>query len=297
MKFNTIKQLINLFRDNKTCHQLLASKRWADGVIICAHCKHEESYVYKDGITYKCKKCRKQFTAVTGTFMANTKLPLSDWLLAMYLILHKKGISSIQLGKDLGVTQKTAWHMLHKIRITMGNDSIEKLSGVIEIDEAFIGGSSRFKHKKKRIKYKPGRMWNDKTPVLGILQRGGKVRVMVVPDVLMINIYKNVLKNVEGGSKIMGDGFAGYRSLEKFYDVECVDHSKGWFVDGNCHTNTIEGYWSQLKKGLKSTYHQIKPTHTQKYLNEFAFKYNYRNLDSQQQIECIITNMYHPKAA
>lgn len=287
----TIRLLIQQLPDNKSVHQYLAKQRWADGVIDCTHCGNETVYVFKNGMTYKCKACRKQFSATTGTVMENTKLPLVDWILAMYLLAHKKGISSIQLAKDLGITQKSAWKMLHKIRESMVEANPHKLSGTVEIDEAFIGGASRFKHKKKRIKYKPGRMWNDKTPVLGIIQRGGSVRAMVVPDVLMINIYKHVLKNVEGGSDIMGDGFAGYRSLEKFYNVQCVDHSAGWFVDGDCHTNTIEGFWSQLKKQLKATHHFVSPKHLQKYLNEACFKYNNRNLDMQCQIEKIINNM------
>lgn len=287
----TIRLLIKELPDIKAAHQYLAKQRWAEGIIDCAHCGKEDIYIFKNGITYKCKSCKKQFTSVSGTAMQNTKLPLIDWILAIHLITHKKGISSVQLAKDLGITQKSAWRMLHKIRENMLENNPEKFTGTVEIDEAFIGGAARFKHKKKRIKYKPGRLWNDKTPVLGIIQRGGGVRAMVVPDVLMINIYKHVLKNVTGGSNIMGDGFAGYRSLECMYDVKCVDHSKGWYANGDCHTNTIEGFWSQLKKQLKSTHHWVSPKHLQKYLNEACFKYNNRKLDSECQIKQIISNM------
>lgn len=290
----TILSIIKSLPDQKACHQYIAKQRWSDGIIECAFCDNDNAYVFKDGMTYKCRKCKKQFKATTGTIMENTKLPLINWLIAIHLITYKKGISSVQLAKSIGVTQKTAWHMAHKIRESMGEDT-GKLSGTVEVDEAFIGGASRFKHKKKRIKYKPGRMWNDKTPVLGMLQRGGKVRAVVVPDVLMINIYKNVLKNVEGGSNIMGDGFRGYRALEKMYNVECIDHSRGWYVNGDCHTNTIEGFWSQLKKQLKSTHHFVSPKHLQKYLNEVVFKYNYRNFNHQEQMECLIKNMIRLK--
>lgn len=302
MKFTTLRELINAIPDNKTAHQYLAGERWHNGVIECAYCDSDEAYVYKDGITYKCKKCRKQFRATTGTMMENTKLPLIDWLIAIHLLTHKKGISSIQLAKDIGVTQKTAWIMAHKIRTHMAGNPDEMLEGTVEMDEAFVGGKSAFKHKNKRMKYNPGRSWSDKVPVFGLIQRNhvnsrgdiipSRVKAFVMGNVEMLTITKAVRQNVKIGSNLMGDGFMAYRVLEKQYNLKSVDHSKGWYVDGNCHTNTIEGFWSQMKKQLKSTHHFVSPKHLQKYVDECAFKYNFRNLDVQEQVECLIRNMY-----
>lgn len=290
LKFKSIRELVSVFKDDRTCHQFMASHRWNTGIVDCPHCSHESCYVFKDGIRYKCKKCRRVFTAITGSYMSGTKLPLTYWIEAMWYILRKKGISSVQLAKDLNITQKTAWHLLHKIRSAMGNEVFHQLEGTVEIDEAFVGGKAKFKHKAKKKKYNPGRNWHDKTAVLGMLQRGGRVRAMIVPNVQMLALKKAVYAHIKGGSTIMGDGFQGYRALVA-YDVRCVDHSLGWYVDGETHTNTIEGFWSQLKRGINATYHHVAPKHLNKYLQEFVFKYNYRKLDTQQQIERILWNM------
>ncbi|OOQ60905.1 IS1595 family transposase [Mucilaginibacter pedocola] len=292
-EFKTIIDVVTRFPNEKACHEYLASRRWSDGVISCPHegCSSERAYVFKDGIRYKCCECKKQFTAKTGTFMEASNISTMKWFVAIYLFLHKKGVSSIQLAKDVGITQKSAWFVLHRLRLALGNEEHEQLEGVVEIDETFVGGKARFKHKRKRLKHNPGRGWRDKTPVLGMLQRGGKFKAFVVPDVLMLTLKKTVYKHVKGGSDLMGDGFTGYRSLERIYNVQCVDHGRGHYVDGDVHTNTIEGAWSQFKKGICSTYHKTTPKHLQGYVNEFAFRYNYRGLSSQSQLDNVIKNM------
>lgn len=302
---NTLIKLITSLPDKKSVHQYLGAIRWPDGVVHCAFCENDTAYIYKDGIRYKCKKCRKQFTAITGTVMERTKLPLINWITASYLLMHKKGVSSVQLAKDIGITQKSAWLMLHKLRLSMAGNPDEMLEGTVEMDEAFIGGKSAFKHKKKRMKYNPGRSWSDKTPVFGLIQRNAinsrgdlipsRIKAFVMGNVEMLTITKAVRRHVKMGSNLMGDGFIAYRVLEKQYNLKSVDHSKGWFVDGNTHTNTIEGFWSQLKKQLKSTHHWVSPKHLQKYVDECVFKYNYRTLDIQKQVECLIRNMYSLK--
>jgi hypothetical protein len=292
-EFKTIIDVVTRFSTEKSCHEYLASRRWADGLMICPHndCGCEEAYIYKDGIRYKCKKCKLVYTAKTGTFMEASKLPTLKWFVALYLFLHKKGISSIQLSKDIGVQQKTAWFMLCRMRLALGNEPQEKLEGVVEIDETFVGGKAKNKHRNKRIKYQPGRGWSDKTPVLGMLQRGGKMRAVVIPNVLMLTLKKAVYPNVKGGTELMTDGFAAYRPLALVYDMKSVDHGRGYYADGDTHTNTIEGAWSQLKKTLMATYHKTTRKHLQRYLNEFTFRYNYRDLNAQQQIDCVIRNM------
>lgn len=291
MNFKTIIDLVNYFKDEKICQQYLAAKRW-NGYMECPHkCGNDSAYVFADGIRYKCTTCRKIYTAKTGTFMEGTKLPTVKWIVAMYLILHKKGISSMQLSRDLGVTQKTSWFMLQRIREALGNEKEQQLSGIIEIDETFVGGKSRFKHRNKKIKYTPGRSWKDKTAVFGMLERGGKVKAMVVPDVTMLTLRNAVREHVEKGSSIMGDGYMAYRSLQHDYTVESVDHGNGWYGNAEIHTNSMEGFWSQFKKTWKGTYHFTSKKHLNKYVNESVFRYNYRNLDTQNQMECIIANM------
>jgi transposase-like protein len=291
-QFRTLIDLIKVFPNEKECHQYLAAQTWSDGVISCPHCGNDGYYVYKDEIRYKCKKCKLVFTAKTKTFMEGSKLPTVKWLFAMYLVLHKKGISSVQLGKDIGVTQKTAWFVLQRIRKAFGNEAKTILSGTVEIDEAFIGGKARFKHKSKRPKYNPGRGWADKTPVFGMLERGGRLKAFVVPNVLMLTLRKASLANIERGSTLYGDGFTGYKGLTTSYNVQCVDHGRGYYVDGDCHTNTLEGAWSQLKRSLIGTYIQVSRKHCNDYVQEFVFRYNYRNLHVQAQMEQIIKNMH-----
>lgn len=234
----------------------------------------------------------KNNTATTGTILEATKLPLVNWFMAIYLIMHKRGISSVQLSKDIGVTQKTAWFMLQRLRTVFDNEPEEMLEGVVEVDESFIGGKARFKHKDKRVKYNPGRGWSDKTPVYGMLQRGGKVKAMVIPDVLMVTIRRKTLENVKGGSDIMGDGFNGYRALHKFYNVQCVDHGKGIYGDGGeVHSNGIENFWSQMKRSIGGIYVSVSRKHLNKYVQESTFRYNYRHLGIQAQMNIIIDNM------
>nr|WP_262509931.1 IS1595 family transposase [Pararcticibacter amylolyticus] len=259
----------------------------------CPHegCEGDECYVFKDGIRYKCKSCNRIYTARTGTVFESSKIPLARWFIAIYLIMHKRGISSVQLAKDIGVTQKTAWFVLHRLRSVLANEPAEQLSGVVEIDETFVGGKSRFRHKDKRVKYNPGRGWIDKTPVLGMLQRGGKVKASVIPNVLMLTIQKQMLIHVRGGSDVMGDGFNGYRALNKHYELQCCDHGKGIYGIGEVHTNGIENFWSHFKRHIGGTHIKVSRKHLDKYVQESVFRYNYRNLGIQEQFETIVSNM------
>ncbi len=320
LKFKTIIDICNVFPNDKVCHQYLASQRWDSGEIVCPHkdCKHTIHYIFKDGIRYKCKKCKLLFTAKTGTFMDSSKLPTIKWLFAFYLVLHKKGISSVQLSKDIGVTQKTAWFMLQRIRLALGNeDNGEQLNGNIELDETFVGGKNKNRHADKKVKNSQGRSYKDKTPVMGMLQeqvyeiveRPHKVipnkivkeKIIVNQSIVKCNVVADTKKesiqpiikdSVEFNSIIISDEWHGYTGLNKFYNHQIVDHGVKQYVNESGYTsNALEGFWSHAKRSIIGIYHKTTPKHLSKYFNEFSFRYNYRNLGTQEQIEVILANM------
>ena len=295
-QFKTILDLIRAFPDDKSCHQYLAGLRWGSGVMECPHCKHERAYVFKDGIRYKCKSCKLQYTAKTGTFMEASKLPTIKWFVAMFLTMHKKGISSIQLGKDIGVSQKTAWFMLQRLRTAFGHEpEKELLNGTIELDETFVGGKNKNRHYSKRVKYKQetGRAYPDKTPVFGMYVREtGKVRAYAISNTELKNINRQITYNINFSSKLMTDDWIGYRGIDKIYERHYVAHSKWKYVDGDVTSNRIENFWSHFKRGIKGIYIQVTPKHLNKYVQEFVFRFNHRNFEIQHQVESIIKRMH-----
>jgi transposase-like protein len=227
--------------------------------------------------------------------MEGSKLPSIKWILAMYLITHKKGISSVQLSKDLGVTQKTAWFVLQRIRNALGLEpNKQNFKGEVEIDETFVGGKNKNRHYSKRMKYKEltGRTYPDKTTVFGLYERGtGRVRAMVISRKDFTNLGRVITYNVEPGSTLMTDDWIGYRCVDKIYKRHFIDHGKWIYADGNVTTNRVENFWSHLKRGLSGTYIRVSPKHLNKYVQEFVFRTNNRNLVPQQQVENIIRTM------
>lgn len=292
MIIKNIFDLTTNFKTERDCHQYLAAQRWFDGVIICPHCAHDRAYVFKDGIRYECHKCDKQFTAKTKTFMEGSKLASIKWLMAMFLIMNKKGISSVQLAKDLGVTQKTAWFILQRIRTAFGNTAKENMKGIVEIDETFVGGKNKNRHYSKRMQYKEltGRTFPDKTTVFGMYEREtGTVRAMVISRQEFRNISRVVTYNIEPGSTLMTDDWDGYNRLDKAYNRQSINHGKWVYVDGEITTNRVENFWSHFKRGLHGTYISVSPRHLNKYVKEFEFRFNVRNLEVQQQINNILS--------
>jgi len=294
--YKTLIDLVVKFPDEKTCHQYFAETRWAGGEVRCPHigCNHDKYYVFKNGIRYECKKCKKQFTVKTNSFMEASKLPSVKWILAMFLTTNKKGISSIQLAKSIGVTQKTAWFMLQRLRAAFGNTSNENLEGTVEIDETFVGGKNKNRHYRKRVEYKKvtGRAYPDKVPVFGMYEREtGRVRAMVISKKEFNNIPRVITYNIRPGATLMTDDWTGYRGVDKIYTRHSIEHKKWIYADGDITTNRIENFWSHLKRGLHGTYIRVTPKHLNKYVQEFVFRFNNRNFDIQQQIEAVIANM------
>jgi transposase-like protein len=272
-----LKRFISRFSDENTCREFLAHLRWRGGKPRCHQCGNDKNiYKYASRPIYKCSNCGTQFRVTTGTPFENSKIKLSDWFLAIKLMAcTKKSLSSYQLAKELGVTQKTAWYMETNIRVMLGNKAYKSmLSGIVEADEVYM-----VRDVSKKTKQGHG---TNKQKVFGLRQRNsennktGELRIMIVDKVNSRTLHNAIALNVEEGSWLMTDDFKAYYNLEYKYKRGVVNHSKRQYVDGNVHTNSIEGSWSHLRKLVSAIYHRPSPEHLQKYCDEFEFRYNNR---------------------
>lgn len=288
----TLMEATRYFADPEICHEFIAGLRWPDGVV-CPYCESAEIGHIQSRRMYQCKGCRKQFSIKKGTIFEDSALPLDKWLGAIWLIANaKNGISSYEVSRSLGVTQKSASFMLQRIRTAMYTGNFEtKLSGngePVEVDETFIGGKARFMHKGQRIrKLKGGTGVAGKVVVLGVLERGGSVRTEVVENVRRKNLDPLVRKNVEIGSEIHTDALPSYESLQDEYIHKTVDHAQAYVLE-NVHTNGMENIWSLLKRGIKGTYVSVEPFHLFRYLDEQAFRFNLRKLTDSERFRAFL---------
>lgn len=285
------------FPDEQSCIEYLENRRWPEGNVISPFDPSSKVYTY--GHKFMCKNTHKYFNVKTATLFDNTKVSLRKWFLAIYLAAsQKKGISSVQLGKEIGVTQKTAWFMLQRIRKCFGIKKKHQLSGIVEADETFVGGKNKNRHADKKVQYSQGRSFKDKTPILGLLKRGSKhedkeVRLFVLSSTSKHHVQPHIGEHVEKGSTFYSDEWWAYRGLNSRYNHKFIDHSKKQYVDGDVHTNTIEGCWSILKRSILGIYHKVTRKHLQLYCNEFEFRYNYRNLDIGVVMDLFFGNREH----
>lgn len=287
--FDSLIQLLDYFTTEEKCEQHLAVIRW-NGVPNCPYCGSERVNSLKGATKrYKCYRCRSQFGVKVGTIFHKSPLSLRKWFVAIYLVTaHKKGISSCQLARDLDITQKTAWFVLQRIRESYNNIA-EKFTDTIEIDETYIGGKEKNKHANKRLENTRG--GHTKTPVLGILERNGKVFAVPIKDRKAKTIIPIMEDTVKAGSTIYTDEFKGYISLSKNYNHEFVNHSASEYVNGNVHTNGIENFWSLLKRGIDGIYHHVSDKHLKRYVNEFTFRFNNRNLSEGSKFDVALANV------
>ena len=246
---------------------------------VCPQCGSEKVSFLENARLWKCyeKHPRQKFSLKIGTIFEDSALPLEKWLPAAWLIVNcKNGISSYEVGRALGVTQKTAWFMMHRIRLAMQTGTFNsKLGGEVEVDETFIGGKARNMHVAQRRRRITGTGTKDKTAVIGFLERGGQVRTTVVPNRRKHALQAEVKKHVEAGAALYTDALKSYSGLEARYAHGVIDHAVQ-YVDGKIHTNGLENFWSLLKRGISGTYVSVEPFHLFRYLDEQSFRYNNR---------------------
>ena len=265
-------------------------KRYSKEKPKCNHCGCENVYSYKNEKLkkfFRCGGCGRDFSIFKGTIFEKSDTDLRKWFYAIHLFLNgKKGISALQLQREISVTYKTAWRILHKIREAMGNNDDDNngggnLSGIVEIDEAYIGGSETNKHVENKFT-------KTKSIVLGMLERKGKVKAFHIEDATYPNIAEKVLTNVEIGSTINTDKHKSYVMLKTYYNHKSVNHSKKEFRKGDAYINSIEGFWATFKRGIYGVYHHISKKYTQHYINEFTFRFNHR--ENEEIFEKLIIN-------
>ena len=272
----TLQQAIQYFSDDLLCIKFFAAMRWVDGVARCPKCQNTETSFLSTRKIWKCKACKKQFSVKVGTIFEDSPIGLDKWLCAIWLISNaKNGISSYEIHRALGVTQKTAWFMMHRIRVAMQTGSIEKLSGNVECDETFIGGAVKNMHKAKREAKIKGRGSVGKTAVMGLLERKGRVMAKVIANTTRATLHGEIKGNVEQGANLFTDEWRSYQGLADEYTHEIINHSIE-YVRGNVHTNGIENFWSLLKRTIKGTYVSVEPFHLSRYLDEQTFRFNER---------------------
>jgi transposase-like protein len=287
---NTLRDAIIWFADFEHCRDFMIALRWSDGVVKCPRCGAEKlTYLAKQRV-WKCyaKHPSPTFTLKTGTIFEDSPIPLEKWLCAAWMLIGcKNGISSYEIHRDLGVTQKTAWFMLHRIRLAMQDMGFNKLAGEIEVDETFIGGKARNMHKAKRAEKIKGRGADGKEVVFGMVERGGKVVVDHVETRRKKELQGVIRQRVEAGSAIFSDELLSYDGLETDFKHAVINHAVE-YVNGNVHTNTMENFWSPLKRGLHGTYISVEPFHLFRYLDEQAFRYNNRKATDAERFAAVM---------
>lgn len=293
--FKSFAEMLEVLPNDMSCRNFLETLRW-NGEPVCPHCgsKNKEHYkLRKKGEyngQYKCKDCRQYFTVTVGTMFEGSHLPLRKWFIAMYIFgSHKKGISSHQLARDLGITQKSAWFVLGRLRNSYNVKTPIQFSGTIQADESFVGGKNKNRHSNKKVKESQGRSVKDKTPVFGLLNNG-KAHTTVVPNTKATTLKPIINAMIEQGAIVVTDEWNAYNGLAKNFQHEVINHKKNEFVRGNFHTNGIENFWSLLKRGIYGIYHSASPKHLNKYCDEFSYRYNTRQITDAERFSLSLQN-------
>lgn len=286
--FNSLLQMMQAIPDEQTAIDHFTAIRWKRGAF-CPACGSTKVYHFSDKRTHKCGDCRKRFSIRVGTIFEDSKLPLRTWLLAIWLITsHKKGIASTQLAKDLGITQKSAWFVTHRLRHAIRTQSFNRpLDGEVEADETFIGGKEKNKHAWQRTGGKQG--GKGKSAVLGILERGGELRTGITPNLSAKSVQTAIRENVAKGATVMTDEHGAFLGLQGDYNHHRVNHSAGEYVRHYVlHTNGIESVWALFKRQIIGTHHWLSPKHLNKYLGEMTWRFNLREMDEGDRVNALL---------
>jgi transposase-like protein len=280
-------EAIRYFSDPKICVETVAQVRWPQGAK-CPRCESKRLSFLSTRLMWKCLDCQKQFSVKVGTIFEDSAIGLDKWLIAMWMLANcKNGISSYEVARGLGVTQKTAWFMLQRIRYAMHHGSFDKMTGTVEADETFIGGKARNMHRDVRARKIHGTGGMGKAVVLGLLEREtGKVRTKVVDGRRKHHLHKEIRDNVKAGAELHTDALKSYDDLDE-YTHKVIDHAEA-YVDGNVHTNKLENFWSLLKRAIAGTYVSVEPFHLFRYLDEQSFRYNERHTTDAERFQNVL---------
>jgi len=288
-----LQEAIVYFSNPDNCVAHLVAQRWPDGVVKCPTCGNVKVNYRAHRRTWTCSShhAKREFSIKVGTMMEDSPIGLDKWLMATWLLTNcKNGISSYEIARDVQVSQKAAWFMLHRIRLAMQDDFFgSKLGGEVEADETFIGGKSRNMHLSKRQRRITGTGGKDKTAVMGMLERGGKVRTAVIPGRRKATLQAEVRKHVEAGAALYTDALPSYKGLDE-YAHAVVDHAVE-YVNGRVHTNGLENFWSLLKRGIAGTYVSVEPFHLFRYLDEQSFRFNNRATNDSSRFNRVLSQI------
>lgn len=300
--FKTIHEFNDYFKDERACYEFFENLRWGGGQPVCPHCgSAKKPYSvpargkFKDIPSYRCSEsgCKLPFTVRTASIFEGSKVELRKWFQAAYEIsTSKKGISSIELGTRIGVAQKTAWFINHRLRSMLTDKAPDLLDGTVEVDETFVGGKNKNRHASKKVPHSQGRSHADKTAVVGLLQRDGKVNTYVVSDTNRETLHSLMVANVAPQAVVITDAYASYKGLDRFVSEHItVKHAEGCYVtEGDKHTNGIEGFWSIFKRGIIGIYHYVSPQHLHRYCAEFTERYNQRKVSNLDRFLELVKN-------